>query len=360
MIDIVNPYNILAFYSSNTDRAQECVLYAPPKLLPFQIPVSSIDANFSFDLVDLDGNEYSPSSGSLTVNEYTDGTKYVTFLPTVDEIATDGIYQIKFTSNLVEYWSNAICVKSKYKAIDGVSVSCIGNSASYVITLTPNNKADYTTFQIDFGEGYVMRGQDSAQISLTDVGVGLSFTLPVKATFVYGNDKIENIYNLSYAAADPCGTASLVLVSSTSSANYSSVYVEFWHNSDVADKNLIFQNNYKQRFYFDAEYAFPTRVQEESFISSYDNTLTLESASEADQVNIDFYPMPDYLLTALGQARFFDNCNLVDINTGNFTALQNFNLTANTAEGSLCQSGRITSEINRSFISSCQTNKTPV
>lgn len=360
MIDIVNPYNILAFYSSNTDRARECVLYAPPKLLPFQIPVSSLDANFSFDLVDLNGNEYTPASGTLTVNEFTDGTKYVTFLPSVDEITTDGIYQVKFTSDLVEYWSNAICVKNKYSGQPDVNVSCIGGSSDYIITLTADGAFDYASFQVDFGSGYEMAGEGNTQITLADVGVGLSFSLPVKVTFVFGDYLVENIYTLSYQASDPCGTKTFTLNSSVSSGNYSNVYVEFWHNSDVADKNLIFQNNYKQRFYFDAEYAFPTRVQEESFISSYDNTLTLESASEADQVNIDFYPMPDYLLTALGQARFFDNCNLVDINTGNSTALQNFNLTANTAEGSVCQSGRITAEINRSFISSCQNDKTPV
>lgn len=335
-------------------------MYCPPELLPFQIPVSNTDANFAFKIVDLNGNENTPTSGTLTVNSFNDSTKYVTFIPSTTEISSEGIYQIKFESDESEYWSNAICVRYKYKQANSVSLSCIGNSGAYTMTLTPNSKADYVTFQIDYGLGYVMAGQDTAQWGLAEVGVGLSFDLPVKATFVYGDETITNTYTASYDASDPCGTKILTLNSTYSTSNYSAVYIEFWNSNDVQEKNLIFQNGYKQRFYFDAKYSYPTKVEEESFLSLYDGELTLESASEADQVNIDFYPMPDHLLTALGQARYFDNANIIDIHSGESTALQNFRLTSVVSDGARCQAGRITAEVNRSFIKNCETDKTPV
>lgn len=360
MFSNINPYNVLRFDKFNNDRLKECVLYCPPELLPFQIPVSNTDANFSFKIVDLNGNEFTPSSGTLTTSSFNDSTKYVSFMPSTVEISSEGIYQIKFESDEAEYWSNAICIRYKYKQANSVSLSCIGNSGAYTMTLTPSSKADYTTFQIDYGTGFEMLGQDTGQWGLSEVGVGLSFDLPIKATFVYGNETIVKNYTASYDASDPCGTKTLTLNSTYSTSNYSAVYIEFWNTNDVQEKNLIFQDGYKQRFYFDAKYAYPGKVEEESFLSLYDGELTLESAAEADQVNIDFYPMPDHLLTALGQARYFDNVNIIDIHTGESTALQNFRLTSVQAEGSRCQAGRITAEINRSFIKSCETDKTPV
>lgn len=361
MFSIVNPYNILRFDKYNNDRLKECVLYCSTELLPFQIPVSNTDANFSFKIVDLSGNENTPTSGTLTATSFDDSTQYVTFMPSTEEISSEGIYQIKFESDEVEYWSNAICVRYKYEQASSISASCTGTSGSYTITLSPNSKADYTTFQIDYqGGGYEMAGQDSASWGLAEVGVGLSFDLPVKVTFVYGDETITKIYTASYDASDPCGTISLTLVSTYSSANYASVYLEFWNDNDVQEKNLIFQDGYKQRFYFDAKYGYPTKVEEENFVTLYDGDLELGSASEADQVNIDFYPMPDHLLTAMGQARYFDNVNIIDVHTGESTALSNFRLIATNADGAVCQGGRITAEINRSFIKNLESDKTPV
>lgn len=357
MLGEVAPYNILNWTPYPNSPLDRCKLYCDRKLLPFQIPVSATETTFALYLINLDtGVETVPSMLNLTPTT-TNGQKHVTYAyaDLTNQLTTYGNYRLKFTSTEQTLYSTRLCVSRAFQA-PSVSTSCIGNSGNFTMTLTATG-CDYCIWYADYQStgDFVPIGQTVGTITAAAVGVvPVSVSFPVRGEFVSGDTLITRTYTLAYTAADPCGTYTFTLSSTTASESERFLMLEFWNNTNFDEKIINYvQAGYRQRFFFEANYTFRSEVREEDFQELHDGTLEFNYANQAEQVNIDFYPLPGHLITALNQVRDHDNCNLIDIYNSATYAVKNLRVTANEAENWDCQGGRMTFEINRAHASNC-------
>lgn len=349
MINIYNPYNVLTFSTVNTDRLKGCPLMSPSKLLPFQIKVSDTDANFSLQAVNEEGALFSISTSF--VDETVNDQRVLSYIPTVD-ILLGGVYQLRFSSDELDLYSHWICVENRYNQ-QRLDFQCVGG-ANFEMTFIVKG-CDYASISANVS-GLEYLAQDSIKLTAADIGPSFTdVTIPIRVVYVTDDETTAIQYELTYQVSDPCGTAQLTqtdVLSQTAASRF--CYIEFWHSDNHEEKFLEYENSgYKQRFYFEVNEDFSTPVINEEFQELYDGSLDFDYATEADQLNIDFFPLPEHVVSYLGQARFHDNVFFVDAQTGESKKIESFSLSPVRATNLDCQGGRMTFEINRVFTNHC-------
>jgi len=372
----INPYNTLAFYTEALEDQERCPVYAssvqlPPWQCEFDIAEVSGVGTVAGEVIDMAGND--AQTLIVTKTETDDGKGYVDYkggtIPSLDQ----GTYRIRLTTNDAIYYSHPICVSDAYRSFcpldncadNGFRIfqSCTGSAGSYEFTLnSPASNPDLEkSITVDFGTGYKWIGSTSGTFDQDDVaGVG-TLTIPVRYNVYYPDgSQFFKQYELEFDTANPCSTAAIEF-KNTGGRDYDNwCYLEFWNSNTLSDLGLFYQANYKQRVYFHAAFSYPVAVTEETFLRNGENLQVLETAAVAEQVVIDVYPIPDYMITVLQAVRYHDNVQLVSCADGKTMTLENFNFSARTTEGDVCAIGQITAEINRVFLKGCQEDKTVV
>lgn len=361
---IINPHNVLPFYTERDAAAEECPLMCDTlHLLPWNIELASAPSSVDAVIVALEGGtEYSVEPDYIDTLCTDDGKSYVQYRgATLFTIPPAGEYRVKLTIDGVAYWSHKICMTERFNRQQWVpEITCSGGN--FVLDFG-GEVAGAPVIEIDMGTGfeqYNAPGQTSASFPSADfIGSG-EVEYSVRFRTVQPDSEYFEQYSLSFDTAFACSTAASAYDYSGGDAIEKYAYIEFWNSTDLENLGLLYQFGLKQRFYFENAPAFPVAVSEETFIRNQQGAQVLQSAVVSEQENLECYPVPPHLAAVFQAARYHDNIvfgTAVDANT---EAVENFRFATRQAEGAPCLIGQISFERNRAYVTGCEGDKTVV
>lgn len=360
---IINPYNVLPFYTEPLDEHSQCPLYASTyRLPPWQIPLDSYPSGSpTAYLHTLDGTQVTSMTTSVTSG--TDGRTWFDYKGlTLGDTQNEGLYRIHATIEGTTYYSHVICLEEGFRLQDwtGALLTCTSGSGTYTFTfafvLEPPNMA--TAIEADFGTGYRQIGVTSGQITQDDITGSGSVSVDLRFRVFYEGGDFYKQYRLSFDTSDPCGTDTYTATKTGGHAIDRYAFLEFENSTDLQSLGLFYQTGFIQRFYFKSNPRFPVPITEETFLRNGENDSVLESAAIAEQLNLDCYPVPDHLLTVLASVRYHDTVKLVSTMDGKETPIKNFSFAPRTTENDLCSIVTLQGEVNRVWLAGCQENVT--
>lgn len=367
---IINPYNALAFYTEVLEEHEEAPLYSPHRMLPTwqcEFNTSEVSGGVTATIVDANLNTVQAiPGGSVDSDSTSDSKTYITYKglsdlsPTLDE----GMYRIKLVTGDDTYYSHPICVSNAFQEMEFQMLpACTSASGGgFAIPVVEFTKAVdmESNIEFDYGNGYVWGGYTSGTIQSSSIIGSGAVEIGIRRNVFYPDGSVfYKEYTLSTNTSGCSGSS--LSTASFGGRNYDNYcYLEFYNSNDLSGMGLFYQDNYKQKIYFHAAYDFPIPVTEETFLQNGQNDLFLETAALGEQLNIDVYPVPDYMITVLQSVRYHDTVTLVTCADEKRVSLTNFQFTPVRVEDDIRMKGRITAEINRVFIKGCQTDKTTV
>jgi hypothetical protein len=235
-----------------------------------------------------------------------------------------------------------ITIRDLFEAPDTITATSDGTT----VTITPSSKGAYSILYLDTGTGFELIGQDIGEFPESSISGGGT----IKVNSVIGQKVVTNLYSI---------TSGLTVTKTTENkTDERLMYLEFWNSTDIPPKDLIYQNGYKQRFYFYAWYNNPEHIIEENFIKLGNNKTVFASASEYHRLVFDIYPFPVYLNLVLGQIKYHDNYKMVDVLSGQEYDIDNVECTINPIEEIGKVKGTISLDTNHVFTTGCEANKT--
>lgn len=363
---ISNPYNIHALHSlyNPWDQGQYCPLYCSTKNLPAtQIKLASSTSGSSFlaFLVNPDSGFSQTVTSHVSRTCTTAGVFFDYDGATLDTELDEGFYQLKLVVGSTEYWGYPYCAKGVYDStfLHVPNISCSSSGAgSYTFTWadTPSNFQEEFGYlhQYNAGSGWITFGSASGTLTEADLGDSGTITANIRIKTFRGNTEGWAIYELSFNASNPCSySTNLIAHGGESSDGFG--YISWTNTNDLQNLGLRYAGGYAQRFYFEAHPGHPAAVLQDNFVQNGTNGLFLESGLIAEQVNVDFWPLPEHAATVLASIRLHDTINAVaNWYQGTESGLTNFSFTPTPVEGSLCQQGRFSWERNRQYVGGCQ------
>lgn len=363
---IINPYNALAFYEEPMDHHLDNPVNSPhEKLPPFQLKLSTseISGGGTYSIVDKNLNSVKPLLGVIET-AVSGGFTYVTYRAEfkMSTVLNEGYYRVKIQTNDRILYSHAICASQNFRQLDFQMVafpSALSGGGCEIAFNTFTFDPDMEkSMEINSGLGYSYLGASSGTYDTNDLAVSGSYTLNVRQNVFYPDGskfyrQYDYVGNTSGCVATSFGQVGV------GGYNYNRwAYLEWENTNDIKNFNLYYSDNYQQRLYFNASLGFPTPVVDESFLTNGNGDSYLESASLAEQVSLDIWPVPDYLFFVLQSVRYHDSVKLIVCADEQETEIKNFSVSRREAPNETSPVLEITGEINRAFINACQENET--
>lgn len=331
----VNPFNVLAFYDADLDISLLGWLHCPTtRLMRFQTLVDGAVTKFEL-VAHPSGTAIEMSLALLSLFE-ADGKKWVTYFGgTLGTELAPGNYRVRLTTVTGQkYWSHMICATP----IFGSSVS----EGEFTLELTGCSNSGGGVFEhtwavsdlptigssIVFSDGISpprflpVSGSivlDNENYGGVDDAVTVFFTISaIVASGNGGQVSISKTVEVSFLRSAPCDVTIIDGDPAISQGDEVSRLV-FFNNADVQSQNLVYQaqsaQRYQQEFFFKGYREMPVAITEEEFerdATGRDRSLFVRVG---EQIVFEFYPLPDYLLTVLANARAHD---FIYIETGSY------------------------------------------
>ena len=369
MRKIINKYQTLPFYASNTSEAKAYPLNSPAnRLVPFVLPFDTVTTSHAWRLISADGATVYNLDNSLIEKEVSTGGKtYLIYKGgTLNISPVPGEYQVEFTVDGARYWSHTLCLSERFESLDiSLSVSCATELAPPVVqppeafyfTLSfdsPTTGARYIEAAIDGGAYARLTDNKFDWNSFSDLSG--EKTVYLKAFVVVGDVQIWKEYTFVFDAEDACNTYELTEIDGGSTFGDRYAYLEFWNTKDMKDRELIYQTGFKQRIYFEAHYDFPIPAIERNFRQNGKNENILASSATAERLPVDFHPVPDAVLLALSSVADHDNYRIGFTADGSTQQLSAIEFERRAAENDEVSIGRLTIEYDRTFVA-CAENE---
>lgn len=367
MSRIVNPYNIVAFYAYRFDEAEDCPISSPTRRLPpFSLEFNASATSIEATLISLDSNSTYDISNRIEQRGTSDGKWYIRHKGTAHGFTPDnGDYRIELNLDDTIYYSHKLCLNDAYdEQTWGGIVQCAsagGGDYTFTFLMFGGVQVGMPVIEVDYGNGWVQEnaaGQTSAAINQDDISGSGAIELDVRFRTILLDGEFYKVYKLDFNTSDPCGTDTWALQYEGGADMDRYAYLEFWNSTDLPNLGLLYGNQFVQRYYFEASHNFPVPVTEESFLRNQEGANVLQSSVVSEQVNIDTYPVPDYLLTVLQSLRYHDNIEFHGAMDGNEFTVENFNFASRNEDNDICSVGQIQFEVNRAYISGCEEDKT--
>ena len=367
---IINPYNVLAFYTEILEEQEDAPINSPHRMIiPWQVEFASSEVSGGVTATIVDENltlVKTIPGASVDSDSTSDGKTYITYKAASDfsTVLPEGMYRVKLVTGDDTYYSHPICVSNAFQEMEfqpfPSCTSASGGAFTYAMNIVSKPTAMEANFEVDYGNGYEWIGSTSGAVeSVNIIGSG-DVTLPIRRNVFYPDGSLYyKEYSLAINTVSGCNGSPVLTVADVGGRHYDNyMYLEFYNSKDLSGLGLLYQDNYKQRAYFHAAYAYSVPVVEETFLQDGQNNQFLETASLAEQLNIDVYPVADYLVTVLQSVRHHDTVILVTCADEKRTTLENFQFTTRETDNDNKLIGRITGEINKVFVKGCQANKT--
>lgn len=364
---IDNPYNIHALhgYYNPWEHGRECPLYCGTSALPptqLRLAASASGASFTGAIVNIDSG-YSLDISSDWQKVCTGGDTFFTYYgDTLSPVLDEGTYQMKLVVNGVEYWGYPYCALSGFESgtpILNVSPSSSGAgnyTHNYSIT---NEKPGWAyLYEYNIGSGWVQFGGATGTITQADWGESGTITGYIRLSAFRGHQKAYRLYSVSFNVATP----TLIIPAYEGEGGSGAdgwAYVRWSNTKDLQNHKIYYAGGYSQLFYFRAEPGFSVPVLQDNFVENGENGLFLEGGITAEQVVVDFYPLPPHAGAVLSSIRIHDTVSVNGVwNLGTDPDIANFQFSPSTVENAACQAGRFTWERNRQYIGGCQEDYT--
>ena len=359
---IANPYNIHTLYNSQMwDEAQHCPLYCGTRNLPptqLKLALSTSGSSYSAYIQNPESGYSLDVTSKLSRTCTTAGAFYTYSDSNLSPFLDEGMYQLKIQVGATEYYGHPYCALEAYSLLflPIPTVSCSGTSGAYGFTFSITNEKDSFAYkwEYDNGSGYQQFGSGSSG-TLTQDSLGTTGTISanLRISAYIGNEWIYRLYSISFDADDPCGTYLGISENGSGGTGLDKFARLEWRNASDLQGLGVMYADYTQYFYFQPEQAFPVPIIQDTFTENGEEGLFLESALVAEQVNLDFYPLPAASVHALAAVRFHSSVFVRAIWDQRSDTPVNFQFQPSSIEQSLCQRGRFSYERNRAWVDGC-------
>lgn len=370
---ITNPHQIYSFYTTNPwEKYKTCPLYCPTTAaLPFQVKQHGVLSGVAYE-----ANIVNPDTSFSQAIQAVDLRRAATATETffyyrgdiLDTELEEGMYQVELNIAGTKYWGYPLCARTLYKNLaPTVTVSgCDSNNGVkpfwYNIPLyisSPDADIEYR-IEYDNGTGFTHLGITSGAITDDLLGDTGSISTRIRAWAYFNNEASYSEYMLDFDADAACSNYTLTYVGAGGSGTDRYKRLEWSNTEDLQNMGLYYGNNYKQRFYFEGYDMFSTPISDESFVQNGETGTYLERATVSEQLNIDFYPVPDHAAAVLNNVRYHNTVSLLSVFGNSSTPVDSttFSFTPSEIEQAACRKGQISFEHNKAFVNGCEEDYT--
>lgn len=371
---IANPYNIHALYTAYNpwEEGVACPLYCGiSNLAPTQLKLAAGYSNASGSAYIINPNTgYEEDVSAYLSKACTTAATFFTYDDSALPIDLDeGMYQLKIVIEkpsfpVLYYYGYPYCASTVFdSAVPTLSVACSSSGAgnyTHTYSIAPaTSRAGFNyAYEYNIGMGWVHFGTTSGQITQDIWAPSGIFEGYIRLTTYRGNSTSRRVYSFTFDTAAPC-SISPVFNYHSGGGTENFMYLEWENSNDIQNYGLYYAGGYKQRFYFEAERAFPVPITEDNYIENGEAGLVFESAVTSEQENVDFYPVPPHAAAILASVRVHDTIDVRSLwSAGNETDIVDFSFTPSLGQGLLCQQGRFSWQRNRQYIGGCQEDYT--
>lgn len=365
----INPYNLVAMYATDTEASLQSFLYSPTLRLPpiqFYLPTEE-DPVASWDLVNI-------STGAVVAQDATqwgteadaDGHWNTYFGAALQTPPGEGMYRARVvTEAALVYWSHAMCLTRIFDTV----AKAAGPSLAIDQCTQTNGYRFYFEATGATRVGVVLNGVAQADQLPT-------FSLAAGATPARVDTWVITLYSIledsngggtavqrswTLVVSDPSDACANYTFAATGSASGTAgeelMFLEWRNTKDVRSAHLLYQvqtaGTYTQRMYLKAWRGAPVPALESEFLVDIDGGQVLRSATVAEDLVLQCWPVPDYAFTVLAAAGVQDTKALYNMSGGG-TALDALAV-ATRAEGNSDQAtGLFACTVNRRYLSGCE------
>jgi hypothetical protein len=366
----INPYNLVAIYAADTEASLQGFLYSPTKRLPpmqFYIPgaASRVD---EWELVNIESGAVFAQDDGLWGAE-SDGTgQWLTYFGgLLDNPPPEGKYRARIVRrNGQVYWSHALCLTAIFD-----DAAAIG--AALTLSVESCGQTNGYEFDMESGGAWVEIFLNDIPFKTETANFKIKALAAPPRTDVWrirvhagledsnsGGVDVYQDYLLTVTnPALACTNYTFAADGSPVGGQVEELYRLEWRNTkDVQSQRLLYQEQtggdmYTQKMYLKAWRAFPVPVLENEFLVGSDGSQVLRSATVAEQLLLENWPVPDYAFTVLANAGLHQDIKLFNL-TGEETALDAFEFTVKQIGTSDQAAGVFGCTVHRRYVSGCE------
>lgn len=361
----INPYHLVAIYDNNTEASLQGHLYSPADALPpiqFETAERSNVASWSLVRVS-DGATYAQAIGGWYDFDHDDGQFHTYFGGALSTPVPDGIYRARIVlANADVYWSHALCCSTLFSALTGnfsLMIESCQQNGEFVFNFVATG-ADYVevyledVFQASYGPEFQVVGPSSPPFTTYNYDIILKRDYEAENG---GRVTLQREYTFVVFSTGACFANTLTPGSVSGSYGEELAFLEWWGDNDRKTQKIVYQSQggdeYRQRFYGKFWRAAPEARVENNFIVDANGNLTRRSATAAEAIILECWPVPDYAFTVLANAGNHENIQVSNMD-GEPTPVDRFEFsTAEVGEDDR-HKGVFSLTINTQYVSGCQ------
>jgi hypothetical protein len=373
--------NLFPFYRNDITEARKGVLHSPVLRLPhFQIFIAAAGAGPSVTTFRIRNNAtgaFVTQSTALiettNVSAPVSGTFYTYEGGTLTNALTPNVtQQVELVmSNGRRFYSHAFCPSHVFEvsppgAINFVSCN-VPSGGNYTFTFAADipNGAGYSILLADENSSartYVDKNFTITQAFATPVvgGVAILMTLSITLQLPNGGEIAQTLVRrLVFSTSNPCGTYTLTTQSNNTTWDEDVFFLEIDNGgADIAPLNQMYQRGFIQQLFFVGHQQAPTPVINEVYNERSNGQPAFGGATFRQQLNIDFFPVPDALALSIPALRYARGVRLTSRHQNIQYNPERFNLAIIEIEGEDVSAGTLQVEFDSARIDRCESNYT--
>ena len=373
--------NLFPFYENDITEARKGVLHSPVLRLPhFQIFVPGTlpgAAVSTFRIRNSATGAFVTQNNNLIettgVTAPVSGTFYTYEGGTLTNALTPNVTQqveLALASGR-RFYSHAFCPSHVFESSAPGAISFVacsvpsGGNYTFAFLVTIPDGAGYSILLADensSARAYVGKNFTITQAFATPVagGVSILMTLSITLQLPNGGELRQTLVRrLVFSTANPCGTYTLTTVSNTTSFDEDVFLLEIDNAlADIAPLNQMYQRGFIQQLFFVGHQQAPTPIINEVYNERANGQPAFGGATFRQQLNIDFFPVPDALALSIPALRYAKGVRLFNRQQNIQYNPERFNLALIEIEGEDVSAGTLQIEFDSARIDRCEANYT--
>jgi hypothetical protein len=373
--------NLFPFYENDITEARKGVLHSPVSTLPhFQIFVPTTLPGAAVSTFRVRNNAtgaYITQNANLIettgVTAPVSGVFYTYEGSALTNPMTPNVaQQVEIVlSNGKKFYSHTFCPSHVFasSAIGALTlIACSvpsGGNYNFAFLATVPDGAGYSILLDDENSAataYVGKSFTITQAFPTAVlgGVSILITLSITLQLPNGGQMRQTLVRrLTFSTSDPCGTDTLTTISNTTTYDEDVFLLEIDNaTADIAPLNQMYQRGFIQQLYFIGHQQVPTPVINEVYNERANGQPAFGGATFREQLNIDFFPVPDALALSIPALRYARGVRLFNRQQNIQYNPERFNLAIIEIEGEDVSAGTLQVEFDSARIDRCESNYT--